>query len=535
MASREPVKAARAVWALVVSWCATGACAYAQTPASMADMPLPRAAIARLNGGSNPFLCLAFSPDGKWLASGGYERTIHIWDPATGKEIRKWPGPEPNVTSIAFSPDCKLLATGGLHDPVVHLWEAATGHEFQALQGLPRGASSLVFSPSGKVLLAGGYSTGDVYAWEVKTGKLLGELTGPPDGSEELNVQFVNGRRVAPVQFSHVAFAPDGKTFVSGHLRGLIRVWDAASRREIRHFRGPDTDSFVHVAFANDGQTLASWGSTIRVWQTSSWKQVRFFGEQEKLRVACVAFSRNGAMLASGSSAREIGDDAVHIWEIATGLERCRLEGHQYAISAVAFSPTGNTLVSGSLDGTALVWDLGKLPQDAPTGTHLTKMDECWNAIAGNDAGRAYRSMREMVNAPAETAAFLADKLHPQFQAAPAEIQRLIAALDGKQFEQREEATEGLAVQVEFAESTLRKVVKGKPSAEVRARLTLILQQWQGGFYSPWQLRRLRAIEVLEEIGTSEAKAVLQQLATGTSRLRVTRASAAALDRLRAE
>src|SRR5262249_50018379 len=147
---------------------------------------------------------------------------------------------------------------GGIHDTTVHLWDPATGKELQSLRGLTHGVSSLAFSPDGKVLAAGGYHTEDALLWDVPSGKLIHRLAGKPVSG------LPEDRGTAPGAFSHVALSPDGKLLATGHLYGLIRIWDAASGRELRHFRGPVDDVFVHVAFSPDGQILASWGVCVR-------------------------------------------------------------------------------------------------------------------------------------------------------------------------------------------------------------------------------------------------------------------------------
>ena len=349
--------------------------------------PLPLGCRARLGDGASMFLCTAFSPDGKLLASGGYGKTITLWDPTTGMAVRKWDGPEGNIASLTFSPNGLLLASGSVYDPAVHLWDASTGKKVRSLQGLPRGTSSLAFSPDGAILAAGGYHTEEVHLWKVATGEPMPSLSGPSVPCRELDGQPRTVR-----DFSHVAFAPDGKNLASGHLYGLIRIWDAKSFREVRHFRGPITDAFVHVAFSADSRFLAGWGTTIRLWRSDAWKQFRFLGEQPEMRVACLAVSPDGRMLASGSAGRELGDDKIHIWEVATGSERCQLTGHRFAIASLVFSPDGKTLVSGSRDGTALIWAVCELPQAAPAKTELSQpeLEMHWQELADSEAPRAF-------------------------------------------------------------------------------------------------------------------------------------------------
>jgi WD40 repeat protein len=494
-----------------------------------APVSLPPGARARLGSGANQFLCMAFSPDGKWLASGGYEKTITIWDPASGKVVRQWSGPENNIASLAFSPDGRLLASGGVFDPTVHLWEVSSGREIHSLQGLPRGASSLSFSPDGQVLAAGGLGTSEVHLWKVETGRQLARLAGPPVPCPEVDVQ----PRLLP-EFSHVAFAPDGKTLASGHQYGLIRIWDLANFREVSHHRGPASDIFVHLAFSGDGRFLAAWGTTIRLWQVGGWKQLRNFGEQPELRISTVAISPDGKMIASGSWFREICDDKVHLWEVATGSERCQLAGHQYAIDSLVFSPDGTSLISGGRDGTALVWDLKSLPLEQRATNSLTKdeLETCWRELESREAPRAFAAIRALARDPPRTIPLLRMQLRPVFRAEPPRVRELIAALDSDQFRERRQATEELAMQVELVELAIRHAQSSGASAETRRRLEEVLRLREQALLSSRQLQMLRGIEVLENIGSAEAKKVLEAVAGGTPDFRITQEARASLDRL---
>jgi WD40 repeat protein len=514
-----------AVWAtLLLATAAQG-----EPPVRPSSLALPPGACARLDAGSNPFLCMAFSPDSKRLAAGGYDKTIRIWDVATAKEVLRWKTPEGNLGCLAFSPDGRLLASGVVLDPGVRLWEAATGRPVRVLEGLPRGTSSLAFSPDGKLLAAGGYRTAEVHLWHVANGQSAGRLV--PSAAPSPNINFPTGDAPA---FSYAAFAPDGKSLAVGHVGGLIRLWDPASRRELRQIQGFPDDVFVHVAFSPDGRLLASCGTTVRLWQVDGGKQLRYFGAQPDLRIVAAAFSTDGRMLASGSSSQDVGDVAVHLWETSTGAERCRLEGHRYAIASLAFSPDRTVLASGSHDGSTVLWNLRQLPLEASRVGRLSTraLEEYWRDLADSDAPRAYRAVRALAHDPGSSVPLFRERLRPVSFAGPERIHAWIAVLDSSWYRGRQEAIDELLVQAEVAEPVLRKVLAGRPSVEVRRRLAEILGAKEQGQFSPRQLRLLRAVEALEDAGTKEAQEVLATLAQGTPAFRITREARAALDRL---
>jgi len=487
--------------------------------------PLPAGALRRLGSGSNPFLCVAFSPDGTLLASAGYEKTIQVWDVATGQEMRKWSGWEGNYTALAFSPDGRLLASGSLGDHFIHVWVPTTGREACTLGELPHGASSVSFSQDGKMLAAGGYRTDEILLWEIPSGKEIGRLTGPSVPCPELPGSF-------PPGFSYVAFGADGK-LASGHLHGLSRIWSTPTLGELRHFRGPVSDSFIHQSFSPDGTLLATWGEMIRLYSTASWKQIRYFGDQPNLRISCTAFSSDSRMLASGSTGQEIGDNQVHLWEVATGSERCALAGHQYTISALAFSPNGNLLVSGSRDGTALVWDVRNLPQLGSQQTGRSRdLLQNWRDLASEDAALAYRSMAALIHRPDPAVPFMKERLRPIVALDRSRISGLCSELDSNLFEVRERAARELASQVDVSASQLRKEASRPIAAEARRRLELILATWDEARFSGQQLQSLRALESLERIGTKDVLHIIETIAAGPPDFRITQAAKASVARL---
>ncbi|MEV7541676.1 serine/threonine-protein kinase [Streptomyces sp. NPDC089915] len=275
---------------------------------------------------------VAFSPDGRFLASGGGDRVIRMWDMTAGSAAAPFPAGSWAVTCLAFSPDGTVLASGG---PDRSITLADVGRR-SAKDRLSTAAevASMAFSPD-RTLLADADGR-DVRLWSLAAG------TG------------VALPRAHTAAVRSVAFSPDGGTLASGGEDGTVRLWDVAARTSVATFTG-HTAHVASVAFSPDGKTLASGSgdTTIRLWDAgtranASKAAAVLAGSNSAVR--SVAFSTDGRTLASG------GGRTVRLWNVADGTGMDRLNGHTGAVSAVAFSPDGAHLASGSEDATVRVW-----------------------------------------------------------------------------------------------------------------------------------------------------------------------------------
>ena len=215
--------------------------------------------IADLTGHSNTVLSVAFSPDGRTLASGSVDKTIKLWDVQSQKQIATLTGHSDSVWSVAFSPDGRTLASGS-DDKTIKLWDVQSQGEIATLTGHSDLVFSVAFSPDGRTLASGSLDDGTIRLWDVHSQRQIATLT------EHSIYSIYSIFGLSPVLF--VAFSPDGQTLASGSWDKTIRLWDVHSQRQIATLTG-HSDWVWSVAFSPDGRTLASGGldKTIKLWR----------------------------------------------------------------------------------------------------------------------------------------------------------------------------------------------------------------------------------------------------------------------------
>src|SRR5271157_2503482 len=358
-----------------------------------------------LFGHTGTVASVAFSSDGKTLASGSYDNTIVLWDVATGQPIgQPLTGHTDTVNSVAFSPDGKTLASGS-RDNTIILWDVAT-HQLlgQPLRGNTGEVNSVAFSPDGKILVSGtvGIDNGTIILWDMATRQPIGQpLTGntsevvslafSPDGetlassSDEGAIilwdmathQPLGQPLFAPGGANSLAFSPDGKTIASGRDDHRIILWDVATRQPIGQPLTGHTNWVHSLAFSPDGKTLASGSDdhTVILWDLTARQPIDQMLTGHTDMVLSVAFSPDGKTLASGACGKNNSADLcvqgeIKLWNVATGQPIGQpLIGHTDAVASVAFSPDGKTLASGSWDNTIILWDVAT---GQPIGQPLT-------------------------------------------------------------------------------------------------------------------------------------------------------------------
>ncbi|WP_251091385.1 helix-turn-helix domain-containing protein [Streptomyces sp. Caat 7-52] len=285
-----------------------------------------------LSGHTGAVAAVAFGPDGRTLASGSADGSVRIWDVRTGTTAVRLSAQAGAVTAVAFSPDGTKLATG-FEDGTARLWNAWTGRALATFTGHTGRVSGVTFSPDGRTLLTGSWDD-TARLWNLHTHRSADVLRGH------------RGEVYA------VAFGPDGTTAATGSADGTARLWDVRTGRGTTTLRG-HTRVVTSVAFSPDGHTLLTggWDDTARLWNLHTHRSTGVL-DGHLGHINSVAFRPDGRAAATASS-----DGTVRLWGTTAQSATEVLNGHHDYVDTVAFGSDGRTLATGSRDGTTRLWD----------------------------------------------------------------------------------------------------------------------------------------------------------------------------------
>jgi WD40 repeat protein len=494
---------------------------------------------------------ISATPQGKTLAVAG-DKVVRLWDMTTQKQRAPVFDGLSSISPVVCSPDDRILAAGG-EDHTIRLWDVKTGILKVQLHGHSEPIRFLAFSPDGQLLTSLGQD--GTFLWDIATGRQLHRVPGKvllrpaalsPDGKivalrnrqpEEVTlVETATGKELQklpntfPGPFQWFTFLADSKSFVLCCSLG-VRVWDVGTGKSKNEFK-PLLENAALNSFAvsPNGKLLAVYGNDgiLRLCDIATGKQYLAWNCSGERACHALAFSPDGRLLASGSWGGKI-----HVWEVATGKERRSFPGHRGQVHTLAFSPDGKTLISGSADSTILLWDMFA-PTDQPPSEKLAaeRLEALWTNLSSADAGLVHETIVTMLNAP-QALGLLRQRL--QFIPRPdqANIERLIANLNSDEFATRQQASSELEKLGDLAVPFLTAALKTRPGLEVRLRIEQILAKAEHRVSSSEDLQTWRALEVLEHIGTPDAKQVVEKLAQGAPGHRITEEAKASLERLR--
>jgi WD40 repeat protein len=309
--------------------------AHRMTPTSvptLAPTPLPIGTLLfTYKGHSSAVSAVAWSPDGKHIASGSWDKTVQVWDAVNGGNVSTYKEHSSKVYAVAWSPDGKRIASGG-DDHTVQVWDAVDGSHVIVYKGHSYAVLEVAWSPDGKRIASGSLDK-TVQVWNAA------------DGGNAFTYQGHSDVVLA------VEWSPDGKRIASGSYDNTVQVWDVVNGGHVFTYRG-HSSSVKAVAWSPDGKRIASssWDKTVQVWDAEDGGHVfTYRGHSDE--VLAVAWSPDGKRIASGSL-----DKTVQVWDAEDGGHAFTYRGHSNTVISVVWPLDGKRIASASYDETVQVW-----------------------------------------------------------------------------------------------------------------------------------------------------------------------------------
>ena len=507
-----------------------------------------------------------FLADGRLLLEG--DNYLRIWNPKSGKEDARFNFTfgKPFTFTVVPSPDGKTVAALFPVERDIRLFDVASGKQLLLLHR-PNEPRWLKFAPDGRTLIA--ISDG-LRLWDVKTGKELWRLRLELPEKSPLDLRKT-------WETEHIsAFSPDGKILAVALQDGSIHLCDTKTGCEVRRlFRKVARANPSKLAFSPDGRYLAASAeekgeeinfkgeerrpTVIRLWDMRSGQLVRTF-KQYRLRLS-IKDRINSRLLMEQELMKDLGEEIVgmafsadgktvvnsgsvtKLWEVATGRIRHEFDGN--TSSRVCFSPDGRLVAAkccslnrdddgqwtAKWDGIRM-WDWRDSCLEQPKEFGARDIQRSWSDLASADAAVGYRAIAVFIAHPQRAVSALGEHLQRVEPIGSGEMDRLIANLDDESFSIREKAVARLAALGELTRPVLQRVKEQRPSLEVRRRVEDLLERLTQPGGGPEKLRCVRAVEVLESIGTEEARRAIRRLSSGVAGAVETEDAKAALSRL---
>ncbi|MGH7201697.1 MAG: WD40 repeat domain-containing protein [Planctomycetaceae bacterium] len=510
------------------------------------ELALPPGAVARLETGHAETAAaasiwgLAFSPDAAIIATRDRPgddsmRRVRLWNAATGELLRAIETSEEDVAGLAFSADGTLLVTS-TPELGVQVWDVKTGRERRRIEG---GLGPMALLPDDRVAVVAASGALDV----VRVHRLR-------DGTEVR-------RFLLPTSY-RAGFSPDGSRLLSLRSQGRsteLRLLDIERGRLLLELTGCPTQPTA-MAFSPDGRTVAASCSDGESHHVVLWDVFLFEQKTTAVpaaiadvhtnrppaprvyelaghtgKIPALAFSPDGRQLASGSL-----DGTVRIWEVATGREVHRFEGHRGAVLCAAYNAEGTRLASGGTDGTVLVWDAtsarGSFLPDGPLAD--ADLEQLWRDLAATDPAAGYRAMGLVSRLVEQTLPYLKGRVEATIVPIRREhILTLIDQLDDPDYVVRHRATQELKTLLEIATPLLIAAMQDHPSPEARQRIRRLLNRIEDTprFTTADRRRLVRIIRAVEHVSGEDARAILETIIADVPVPEIIAAARAALAR----
>lgn len=498
-----------------------------------------------------------FTPDGKTLLANATNR-LRAWDVASGKELHDRPG-DLGSTVAVLSPNGQLLATANWSEQTVTLWETSYGRVLHSLPvaGAGRYVTALAFSGDSQSLYSS-QPEGTIQSWDVGTGKVSRtvQLTDPGTPAGRFNVQQLH-------------LAADGSTITTlegssgpGEANTRLALWDAATGK-LKHQQWLSMGS-AEPTWGADGKTMTVVlnGNLLRLDVESGKARLQIAGRKGQRVVASpddrlLATDERGAVslwesatgkeitsiatgpvrqlaLAGGNrSLVTLDERQLRVWDLATGKETRSWPLPVAAPTVIRLTADGRRAFVALGDGTGLIWDVSVGRPVAKVPSEAT-FKAWWDELGDADARRAHAAAWRMADVPASAAVGQMRRyLRPAVAVGDVKaMTKHMDDLDSDDFRTREQATRALEALGRGAVGEMRRALDRRPGLEVRRRLEKLIAVAEGLPSLPEDLRTLRAIAVLEGVGTAQARQLLAELAKGEAYALQTQQAAAALQRL---
>jgi WD40 repeat protein len=504
---------------------------------------LPSGVLLRLGPGHNsadghtqPLRSATFLPDGKSVLT-RCDQKILRWDAATGKLLEKV---EPPIQTSSFltTNDGKWIVAAS-PNAILQVYDAASRKLHQSIQTGAGGGYTYGLASDSRTLVVLGRDIGTLSLFDLTTGEKKTDMPLPKASNREQYAGMLPRRLIST---RHARLIGAG---TEGHLT----VWDITRGRQVRSIPFPEDRVLRHAALSGDGRLAAIdfYGGELTLWELSSgvmrlrlapwvksgrdYRQPTVRQEIDGLRYPmAVAFSSDGRLLA-----RACEDHKVRLWDVWTGKEAGVLDGHRDHVSCVAFSPDGRRFATAGGDAIALIWDMNPIRSKLPTLTgplDPSQWESTWTALADENGNKVTEAIRALAGDPKAAVAIFKDRVKPAPKPDDKQLAKLIAELDDAKFAVRQKAKRELEQLGEQAAPALLEAALNSASTEVRKAAQRILDGLGTRTLGAGEMRAIRAVEVLEMCGTSEAKSLLKALATGAPAATLTDEAKGALDRL---
>lgn len=525
----------------------------------------------------------AFSPNGKWLATGCKDGSIHLHDSATGKEVRCWKTQSLHFLGLVFSKDSKVIASSSFIESAVRFWEVETGKDIHPLDVHYGPIGDIQLSEDGKSLWVQGEADQRIIRWNTATAEPEEVISIPSsypltrgrlspggrlaawyeDKDTTVHLMDLKTRKEAcePLKVepfpSYVRFSPDSKVIAVGITSGFY-MWKWQSENNPKLLQSPDLANRIQ-SFTPDSKYLIT--DNIHMWEVETGKKVCTIPGNELCTafaispdgkwaafakpddVPCVkvidldrrkklhelnvststayalAFSPDGCVLVFGENG-DHSQSGVKLIEFSTGQTIATYRGHHSGVYGLQFSTDGRSLYSGGGDSTILKWDA---TARHGKGLSTPNLQTAWLAL-DDEASKAYPAHWDFVDAPKEAIAVLRKKMIPE-KMAIREYHQLVEDLNADAFRKREKATESLRSAGYAVEGMILKSLGEEKRLEVRERLQKVIDKINGDSFIQMQ----RAMRILETINNEESRKILRELAEGEAESMITKEAKALL------